>query len=194
MAQSRQQVLRRVAASAVVVALHFLVALLLTRQNARRTVYPIVDAPAITWLTLPDPIRDEAQGARQAPISRDGRGKSESADSAISAPTGVNSDHAPVVDWADAAERAATRAASEDAGRSITDVPPPRVKPFAWDKTHTERVSFPLSGGMAIRLNDHCEIVLLPLPLGGCVIGKIEPRGDLFDGMNSPSEFGDWKD
>lgn len=186
--------MRRAAVSAVVIGLHFLVALLLLRERARHADDLAVDAPAITWLILPDSLPDDTQRAREAPVPDGRRTRSNLAESAISTVTGTDSGNAPLaVDWADAAERAAATAASEDSGRSVTDVPRRRVKPFAWNKAATERFSFPLSGGTAIRLGDHCEIVLLPLPVGGCALGKIEPRGDLFDGMERPVEFGDWK-
>ncbi|HEY0799610.1 MAG TPA: hypothetical protein VGD54_02135, partial [Steroidobacteraceae bacterium] len=38
-------------------------------------------------------------------------------------------------------------------------------------------------GGLLIHINDRCVIVLIPLPFGGCGIGKIPVRGDLLDHM-----------
>ena len=48
-------------------------------------------------------------------------------------------------------------------------------------------------GGIGIHLSDNCELILVPLPLGGCALGKRKARGDLFDEMKSPVEPGDWK-
>lgn len=67
-----------------------------------------------------------------------------------------------------------------------------QAKPFGWDKTHTQRIEA-LPGVISIRLSDRCSIIFAPLPLGGCSLGKIVARGDLFDGMNAPVELPEWK-
>jgi hypothetical protein len=54
---------------------------------------------------------------------------------------------------------------------------------FGWDRTHTRRIEPIEGGGLLIRLSDNCVLVLIPLPLGGCSIGKTPVRGDLFDHM-----------
>lgn len=57
---------------------------------------------------------------------------------------------------------------------------------FGWDHSHTHRVEAIEGGGILIHINDHCVLVLFPLPFGGCGIGKIPVRGDLFDHMHAP--------
>jgi hypothetical protein len=55
---------------------------------------------------------------------------------------------------------------------------------FGWDYAATHRVQ---SNGVAtvIALNDRCSLVLAgPIPFPICGIGKIPPRGDLFDHMH----------
>lgn len=58
---------------------------------------------------------------------------------------------------------------------------------FGWYHARTHRIE-PLEGGGSILwLNDRCFIVmagLIPFPM--CGIGKIPPRGDLFDHMRDP--------
>jgi hypothetical protein len=120
---------------------------------------------------------------------------------AIAAPIRIDDarDREPV-DWIAQGERAAQVAASEKPAprsfgiRAARDPPARPQKPFHWDKTHTQRFEALPEGGMLIRLSDRCQLTIAPLPLGGCSLGKIEARGDLFDGMNKPVEFGDWKE
>jgi hypothetical protein len=105
-----------------------------------------------------------------------------------------------ITDWlAEGSAAAAGVAATDGAtirsfGTAERPAPRPRkAKPFGWDKTHTQRVEAMPGGGISIRLSDRCSLILAPLPLAGCSLGKIEARGDLFDGMKAPVEPGDWK-
>ncbi len=107
---------------------------------------------------------------------------------------------APVtVDWAKEAERTAADRIEDDEqvrSRAPTLLPnlglnvgmeaaaPPTVK-FGWDYAHTHRFEALSDGGSILSLNDRCAIVIkFPLILGGCKIGKIESRGDLFTHMD----------
>jgi hypothetical protein len=64
--------------------------------------------------------------------------------------------------------------------------PDPKQKAeFGWDHSHTHRVEAMEGGGILIHINDRCVLVLFPLPFGGCGIGKIPVRGDLFDHMHA---------
>jgi hypothetical protein len=104
------------------------------------------------------------------------------------------------IDWLDAGERAVAAAAakpgsaSRDLG-SLVHTEPGRhaAKPFGWDKSQTERVQA-LPGAIRLRLGSHCEVVFAPLPVGGCSLGKIPARGDLFSEMSAPMKPGDWRD
>jgi hypothetical protein len=57
----------------------------------------------------------------------------------------------------------------------------PRKPEFGWDHSHTHRVESLEGGGILIHMNEHCVLVLFPLPFVGCGIGKIQARGDLFE-------------
>jgi hypothetical protein len=101
------------------------------------------------------------------------------------------------VDWyagaSEAARRAAAAPVTADFGFPKRQPAPRAKRPFGWDTVHTERVHALEGGGLGIRLSDNCELVLLPLPMGGCALGKRKARGDLFDEMQAPAEPGDWK-
>jgi len=58
-----------------------------------------------------------------------------------------------------------------------------RKSDFAWDRSHTHRIEGIEGGGILIHINEHCVLVLFPLPFAGCGIGKIPVRGDLFEHM-----------
>jgi hypothetical protein len=104
------------------------------------------------------------------------------------------------IDWSGAGARAAAGAAAEP-GLAPRDLgalthPEPRhraARPFAWDKSQTERVTA-LPGAIHLRMGSHCEVVFAPLPIGGCSLGKIPARGDLFSEMSAAAEPGDWRD
>lgn len=105
------------------------------------------------------------------------------------------------IDWSAAAEHAASGANAADSqaprvfGFPARDTAAPHTpKPFRWDKSRTNRVEQLANGGLTIRLNDRCQAVVAPVFFVGCAPGKIEARGDLFDEMKAPAEFGDWKD
>ena len=103
-------------------------------------------------------------------------------------------------DWLADGARAAAGVIDDQSDRlrsfGIPDRPPARsrqAKPFGWDKAHTQRVEGLSGGGISIRLSDRCSVTFAPLPLGGCSLGKIAARGDLFEGMNAPVELAEWK-
>ena len=60
----------------------------------------------------------------------------------------------------------------------------PRKPEFGWDHTHIHRVESIEGGGIAIHMNDHCVLLVFPLPFVGCGIGKIPARGDLFEHLH----------
>jgi hypothetical protein len=107
---------------------------------------------------------------------------------------------APVaIDWAKEAERAATHSieAEEEARRRASGLIPgrgpnfgttlarPATHEFGWDHAHIHRVEQIPDGGLIVNLNDRCAIVIkFPWLLGGCKLGKIEARGDLFSHMH----------
>jgi hypothetical protein len=89
---------------------------------------------------------------------------------------------APVaIDWAKEAERVAT-----DPALSVGAVPAPAARhQFEWDHARTNRLEQLPGGGLLVNLNDRCAIVFeFPMLLGGCKLGKIDARGDLFAHMH----------
>ena len=88
---------------------------------------------------------------------------------------------APVaIDWAKEAERVAA-----DPGLNVQAEPTPVAhQQFAWDYAHTHRVESLPDGGLLVNLSDRCSLIIrLPMLLGGCKIGRIESRADLFAHM-----------
>jgi hypothetical protein len=109
------------------------------------------------------------------------------------------------IDWAvEGAEAAARVARGEDQpGPRTFGMPPaspmfapapPRKPGLAWNHARSHRVEA-LPGGVTVfNRNDHCAVALLwVVPFFGCTLGKIPPRGDLFDHMRERAELGDWK-
>jgi hypothetical protein len=116
----------------------------------------------------------------------------------LSPPPPVAVDRPPAsVDWAAEAEAAAkhqadlaaTKPRASDQHGAGTDfnggLGSDRERPaeFGWDHSHTHRIETLTGGGMLVWLNDRCVIILFPLPFGGCGIGTIPVRGDLFGHM-----------
>ena len=61
---------------------------------------------------------------------------------------------------------------------------PKKPPQFAWNYAATHRVESLPQGGMLIHLGDNCVLLLLPLPLIGCAIGKPPANADLFEHMH----------
>ena len=57
---------------------------------------------------------------------------------------------------------------------------PQKPAQLAWDHAATHRVESLPQGGLLIHINDNCVLLLFPLPLVGCGIGKHPANGDLF--------------
>jgi hypothetical protein len=93
------------------------------------------------------------------------------------------------VDWDESARRVASTVASTMAAEvkrgKVADTPDRSPPQFAWDLSRTQRWELAPEGGTVVRLNDRCQIIFTPLPIGGCALGKIEARGDLFEDMKS---------
>ena len=185
----------RFAAVALVIGGHIALLALLTQTSRRESEPRDDELMTITFIDLSDEHPPQTT-ASAAPSARFQRRRAER--TPASAPASV--DTAPITpdaDWYAEASRAAGRAAVAPETRSFDfpkREPAPREKAeFGWDKVHTERVRALAGGGIGIRLSDNCEIALLPLPIGGCALGKRKARGDLFEEMKAPPELGDWK-
>ena len=58
---------------------------------------------------------------------------------------------------------------------------PKKSQQFAWDYAATHRIEAIPGGGILVHLNDNCVLIIFPLPLIGCGIGKLPANGDLFE-------------
>lgn len=190
----------RIAILAALIFVHVWIVLQLAEFRGPQRVTDASDRMSLTWVTVqPDGV-EALSRASPAPIMTDFKLNPQSPDFGF--PLDVEAEWpSRAVDWkAEAARAVAEIAADEpDTRRSLgpreprnqSDRPP---KPFGWDLSQTERVQALPEGGTVIRLNDYCSLVIVPVPLVGCALGKIEARGDLFDGMDRPSTLGDWKE
>jgi hypothetical protein len=106
------------------------------------------------------------------------------------------------IDWFSEQDRVANDAAAKSTappprGFGVPEVPreyaPPKSD-FGWSHSRTHRVEPIEGGGIAINLSDQCVLVLIPLPLIGCALGKRPANGDLFRHLHDPAHPGDWKD
>jgi hypothetical protein len=152
-------------------------------------------APAATPDTAAPPPLPPSPGARAAPTASTAPTTPPGTTAAPGAP-------AAPIDWFDEQDRVASEAAARSAappqrGFGTPEVPrqyaPPKSD-FAWSHSHTHRVEPIEGGGIAINLTDQCVLVLIPLPLIGCALGKRSANGDLFRDMHQPAHPGDWKD
>jgi hypothetical protein len=99
----------------------------------------------------------------------------------------------PPIDWqAELAHEAETISAKaeprlKDFGFPRRGAPAGKAPEFAWDRVHTHRVES-VGGALLVHVNDHCMIVLTPLPFPICTPGKRPANGDLFEHMkDSPA-------
>jgi hypothetical protein len=60
---------------------------------------------------------------------------------------------------------------------------PKKAPQFAWNYAATHRIEAMPEGGILLHLSDNCVLILFPLPLVGCGIGKRPANGDLFEHM-----------
>jgi hypothetical protein len=58
---------------------------------------------------------------------------------------------------------------------------PKKSQQFAWDYAATHPIEAIPGGGIRVHLGDNCVLILFPLPLVGCAIGKRPANGDLFE-------------
>jgi hypothetical protein len=99
----------------------------------------------------------------------------------------------PPPDWAAELSRAARDAVSNESAQNTRDfgfphspAAPDKPRQFGWDYAATHRVESLPEGGLLIHVSDNCVLVLLPLPIFGCGIGKRKASADLFEHMHDP--------
>jgi hypothetical protein len=124
--------------------------------------------------TTPRQRADHIPGSRATPPPRDDN----------------NSIHSRL-DWAEELKRAAQGAVARELAEKRHQFdfahafPPAPRKPaqIAWDYAATHPIEALPQGGILIHLGDQCVLVLIPLPIVGCAIGKQPASGDLFNHM-----------
>jgi hypothetical protein len=186
----------RAVALILVVGGHVAVLALLTFDPSRETNSPADERMTLVFVAPLEEIRSPSPGqpGRTARPSRATATRQAPTTPAVDDSTAIS----PAIDWrlggSEAARRAAAEPTTRDFGFPKREPAPREKKPFAWDKTHTERVHALDGGGIGVHLSENCELALAPLPFVGCALGKPKARGDLFDEMRAPPEMGDWKD
>jgi hypothetical protein len=103
-----------------------------------------------------------------------------------------NANH-PAPDWTEELRLAAKSAVARELAQKRHEMdfahayPTTPTKPpqFAWNYASTHRIEALPGGGMLIHLGDNCVLLLLPLPLVGCGIGKHPANGDLFEHLHN---------
>ena len=192
----------RVAVLALVVAIHAGAVLVLLAEMRTRLVRGEPASTPLVVMLLP--LREPQHSAPQlrATAARPSAIRHvPSPSTQAEAPPAPPSPTAPgnATDWA--AEATASAARQVDANeqrarqaRALTPKPSPlfgarpRRPEFHWDYGRTHRVE-PVPGlGTVIHLNDRCAIalfVIIPFA-GGCALGKIPARGDLFEHIHDP--------
>jgi hypothetical protein len=147
--------------------------------DAKNRVHPVPSIAPLTPEQLPTAPRPEVEPPQ--PI----------------APPEQETGHGPAVDWAhEAGEAARRRALEAEAQRDHRDEQRP-AKPapeFGWDRSRVHRVEAIAGGGILVRINDRCAIVITLLAMPVCQIGKQPARGDLFEHMDDAPTPGDWMD
>jgi len=104
------------------------------------------------------------------------------------------------IDWAAEAAAAAARGigGERERRRQATVLAPvpsaifavrPKSPQFHWDSARTHRLEgFPVFATV-VHLNERCTLVLFVIiPMGGCALGEIPGRADLFAHMRDPEE------
>jgi hypothetical protein len=138
-----------------------------TQSDFGRGIYPIVSAPS-------EPVSVESPSVNSEDAQDERR-----------------QGNAP--DWRGEAERVAREHAAQDsASQGGTSEPaPPTSEPFPWSRSSTKRIERMEDGNTIFWVSERCFLVNFIVP--GCQLGKVEPRGDLFEHMED-ERLGDWKD
>jgi hypothetical protein len=196
---------RRVVAFAAIVAAHLLVLWLFPSDYAPRE--PQEDVVSFATLTRLEPITEKSRqpaplesenAMRAARVAQTRRFSLAAASStAVSEPERVlPSNPAPaLIDWAKEAQIAADDSIKSEAtaarqAGAVTEwmsrvMPSPTVPAaptFSWDYAATHRFESSAQG-LIINLNDRCSLLIslsIMAVMGGCKLGEIPVRGDLF--------------
>ena len=116
-------------------------------------------------------------------------------------PAGAAPVRAASIDWEKEGERAAQHElAAEERSRQLASAlnsrtgaapsspNPPRRAEFGWAHSRIHRIEQRRGVGILVWLNDRCALLITGMAIvGGCALGRIEPRGDLFAHLKEPS-------
>ncbi len=192
---------QRITVIALVAGLHLAVVWLLLSATLR--IPSRAGSQSLQWLLLVPvtapresrvAVRDERAVRREPP-------RRPPPEAAQPEPAPANDSIQAPIDWDAELNRAVAHAAAAAAAPPARDFGFPRpaerggkAPEFAWSRAHTHRVEGLEGGGLLIHLNDHCVLLLFPLPFVGCGIGKIPVNGALFEHMRDPVQAGDWRE
>lgn len=151
----------------------------------------------IFWISVPRPPLPEAKQTQPQRASSPSRQSMPGAPIPEESPAAPgNNAITPPIDWqaelAHEAEAISAKPESrvKDFGFPRRGAPVGKAPEFAWDRVHTRRVES-VEGALLVHVNDHCTIVLTPLPFPICTPGKRPVNGDLFEHMkDSPADEG----
>jgi hypothetical protein len=95
----------------------------------------------------------------------------------------------PAPDWTEELQLVANDAVAKELAQKRHEmdfahafpVQPKKSQQFAWDYAATHRIEAIPGGGLVVHINDNCVLLIFPLPLIGCGIGKHPANGDLFE-------------
>jgi hypothetical protein len=95
----------------------------------------------------------------------------------------------PQIDWQQEMERSAKKKADATPWQSAVPKAKKPKSEFGWSHARTNRIEHDKATGATVfNINDHCALLYFLIPV--CRLGKIKPRGDLFEGMNDPDRPG----
>jgi hypothetical protein len=168
----------------------------LTRTQLMRTV-PDGGPSVLVFLQAGESQRPSPDAAARRP--RIGRASAPASGASPEVrPPVIGSSPGTVIDWAAEAAGAAARQVESERERrrqttALTPVPSPmfagRPRPpqFHWDHSRTDRLEgFPVFATV-VHLSERCTLVVFVIfPMGGCAIGAIPARGDLFEHIHDP--------
>ena len=193
----------RIAVFAAIVLAHALLWRLLPALRVTEPVAP-VETPLTVWMLSANPEAKSPAARRAGPSAvepqADAKRPRRHRDSTERQPEQDRSSAPASIDWAKEAQTAAADGTTQDAeaarrsaalSRWKSHVMPSSVVPqgpqFGWDRSHTQRFET-TPQGLLVMLNERCVIIINPLGVaGGCALGHIPVRGDLFDHMRDPS-------
>lgn len=155
------------------------------------------DSLQLLWITRPAPPASAIEPEPVPPNTQNRPARHRTEHTPTSSPITLppadkDSATAPTPDWAQDLQLAAKNALAKELAQQRHDhdfahafpVQPKMPPQLVWDHAATHRVESIPGGGILINLSDNCVLLLFPLPLVGCGIGKRPANGDLFKHLN----------